>query len=248
MGRWSRALAPLFVRFAGVQHSDAVLDVGAGTGVLAEAVAAFAPASRVMGVDPAPSYVAFAQANRATERISFQVGDARQMRFDDRTFDRTLSMLVVNFVPDPDAALLEMRRVTRRGGTIAAAVWDYGDGMEMLRVFWDAAIALYPASDESDERHMRFCRQGELAELWSSRGLGEVTGEALTIETRFASFDDYWGPFQEKQGPAGMYVASLQPHERDALERRLRHRLLGSGPDRPITLSARAWAARGVVA
>jgi len=247
MGRWSRSLAPLLVRFAGVRDGDAVLEVGSGTGALAEAIAAAAPAGRIVGIDPAAPYVAFGQAKRANERISFEVGDAQQMRFEDGRFDRTLSMLAVNFIPDPHKAVREMTRVTRRGGTVAAAVWDYREGMEMLRVFWDAAIALRPGDDKADERHMPFSGRGELAALWRSQGLRDVAEEGLSIETRFESFDDYWTPFTEKQGPAGAYVAGLPPAHREELRLRLRQRVPGSEPDRPFRLSARAWAVRGVV-
>jgi SAM-dependent methyltransferase len=247
MGRWSRSLAPLLVRFAGVRDSDAVLDVGSGTGALAAAIASAAPAGRVVGIDPAAPYVAFAQAKRANGRISFEVGDAQQMRFQDGGFDRTLSLLVVNFIPDPQKAVREMRRVTRGGGTVAAAVWDYREGMEMLRVFWDAAIALRPGDDKADERHMPFSGRGELAALWRSQGLRDVVEEGLTIETRFTSFDDYWAPFTEKQGPAGAYVAGLPAAQREELRLRLRQRLLGSEPDRPFVMRARAWAVRGLV-
>ena len=198
-------------------------------------------------MDPAASYVALAQASQEGVRVRFQVGDAQQMDFADATFDRTLSLLVVNFIPDANKAVDEMKRVTRRGGTVAAAVWDYGEGMEMLRVFWDEAIAMTPASDSRDERHMPFCRRGELAALWRQHGLLGVVEEGLTIETRFTSFADYWEPFLGKQGPAGAYVAALPEPERGQLEGRLRKRLLGEGPDRAFVLRARAWAVRGVV-
>jgi hypothetical protein len=140
-----------------------------------------------------------------------------------------------------------MIRVTRPGGTVAAAVWDYGEGMEMLRIFWDEAIALKPGDDKQDERHMPLCRKGELSALWRKHGLRDVVEEPLTIEMAFASFDDYWSPFLDKQGPAGAYVASLAPDNRDTLRQRLRHRLLGDGPDRPIVLKGRVWAVRGTV-
>jgi SAM-dependent methyltransferase len=247
MGRWSRQLAPLLVRFAGVRDGDALLDVGSGTGALSAALVAAAPGSRVVGIDPAPSYVAVAQASQASPQLQFNVGDAQRMEFPAGTFDRTLSLLVVNFIPDVDKALAEMTRVTRRGGTVAAAVWDYGDGMEMLRVFWDEAVKVTPAAEPRDERHMPFCRQGELDALWRRHGLGDVVEEALTIETRFASFADYWEPFLGKQGPAGAHVAALSARERDELEQRLRTRLLGTGGDRPFVLKARVWAVRGVV-
>jgi len=247
MGRWSRELAPLLVKFAGVRDGDLVLDIGSGTGELTTAVAAVAPSSRIVGIDPAASYVAFAKARHPEERIHFEVGDAQQLRFTEASFDRTLSLLVLNFVPDRFKALHEMIRVTRSGGIVAGAVWDYGEGMEMLRVFWDEAVALSPAAAARDERHMPLCRNGELGALWRELGLRDVSEEALEIETHFSAFDDYWRPFLEKQGPAGDYVAGLAAGEREELRLRLRKRLLGDAADRPIVLHARAWGVRGVV-
>jgi SAM-dependent methyltransferase len=247
MGRWSRELAPLLVTFAGVRDGDAVLDVGSGTGALTHAVAAAAPSSRIIGIDPAASYVAFARTRHPADRIRFEVGDARQLRFADGSFDRTLSLLVLNFIPGPATALNEMVRVTRPGGTISAAVWDYGRGMEMLRVFWDEAVALNPGADARDERHMPLSRKGELAALWRGGRLADVAETALTIPMRFSSFDDYWTPFLDKQGPAGAYVASLPAGEREQLRLRLRKRLNGDQPGHPIVLDGRAWAVRGTV-
>lgn len=247
MGRWSRDLAPLLVTFAGVRDRDAVLDVGSGTGALTTAVAAVAPSSHIIGIDPAASYVAFAKAHHSGDHIEFEVGDAQKLRFADGRFDRTLSLLVLNFIPDSGKALAEMVRVTRSGGTVSGAVWDYGEGMEMLRIFWDEAVALNPAADPHDERHMPLSRKGELGAVWRAHRLRNVAEEALTIRARFSSFDDYWLPFLDKQGPAGDYVARLTPNEREQLRLRLRTRLLGNGPDRPILLSLRAWAVRGTV-
>ena len=244
MGRWSRALAPHFVRFAGVQDGEAILDVGCGTGALTSAIAATAPHGRIVGIDPSEPYVAFARQELGGERIRFDVGTARQIPLDTAGVDRTLSMLIFNFVPEPEQAIAEMRRVTRPGGTIAAAVWDYSGGMQMLRAFWDEAVAL-AGPGAQDEGRMRFCRDGELAAFWRAEGLDEVVGERLTIETPFSSFDDYWRPFLEKQGPAGAFVAALSDPDREALRARLRRRLLGDGPDRPFVLTAMAWGARG---
>jgi SAM-dependent methyltransferase len=247
MGRWSRELAPLLVAFAGVRDGDEVLDVGSGTGALTSAIASAAPSSRITGVDPAASYVAFAQARLSGERIHFELGDAQRLQFADGRFDRTLSLLVLNFIPDRPKALDEMIRTTRRGGIVAGAVWDYGAGMEMLRAFWDEVVALDPAADAHDERHMPLSRKGELGALWRAHRLQNVSEDALTIQTRFSSFDDYWLPFLEKQGPAGDYVATLASDRREQLRLRLRRRLLGDGPDRPIVLTARAWVVRGMV-
>ena len=247
MGRWSRELAPLLVRFAGVRDGDVVADLGSGTGALSDAVAAAAPSSHIFGIDQSAPYIDFARARHPGDRVRFEVGDARRLPVADATFDRTLSLLILNFIPDPEQALMEMIRVTRPGGTIAAAVWDYGEGMEMLRFFWDEAVAINPDAARKDERHMPLCRNGELASLWRKHALQDVSGEALTIEARFSSFDDYWSPFLEKQGPAGAHVATLSAGDREQLRLKLERRLLGDGIDRPIVLGARAWAVRGIV-
>jgi SAM-dependent methyltransferase len=239
MGRWSRRLAPLFVTFAGVTGGDHVLDVGSGTGALSAAAAAI-ESVQVTGIEPAAAYVRYAQ-----ERLDghFEVGDAMALPFADDSFDRTLAMLVLNFVPDPAAALQQMIRVTRPGGVVAAAVWDYGEGMQMLRTFWDAAVALDPAAAPRDERHMPLCTRGTLTAQWRTHGLLNVDEQPLTIDMAFASFDDYWRPFLGGQGPAGVYVSSLAESARHTLESRLRARLEDVG----LTLRARAWAVRGGV-
>ncbi len=176
MGRWSRALAPLLVKFAGVRDGDAVIDVGSGTGALTAAVVAVAPSSRDHRYRSRRVVCGFCPGASSGGSVRFEVGDAQQLRFLNGSFDGTLSILVLNFVPDPAKALDEMIRVTQPGGTVATAVWDYGQGMEMLRVFWDEAIALTPAIDARDERHMPLSRKGELAMLWRHHGLQEVVG------------------------------------------------------------------------
>src|SRR5829696_3269291 len=247
MGRWSARLAPLLVQFARVTDGGDVLDVGCGTGSLAAAAAAAAPSSHVVGVDRSEPYVAVARARHQSPRMQFEVGDAQQLPFGEASFDRAMSLLILNFVPDPHKALAEMIRGTRSGGIVASAVWDYGEGMEMLRVFWDEATALDPCADSKDERHMPLCRAGELAALWDGH-LEDVRETAFAIETSYSSFENYWSPFLRQQGPAGAHVATLSAGDRDRLESRLRQRLLGDRGDGPIVLRARAWAAQGVVA
>jgi SAM-dependent methyltransferase len=247
MGRWSRRLAPLFITFAAVGARDSVLDAGSGTGALAFALADALPAVRVTGVDPSSDYVRYAQARSPGDRVRFMVGDAQALEIPGATFDKTLALLVLNFIPDAAKALRELVRVTRPGGTVAAAVWDYGEGMQMLRVFWDEAVALDPAIAPRDERNMSLSRRGELAALWRSTGLERVEDQPITIELAFASFNDYWRPFLGGQGPAGAYVVSLPEARRAALEARLRSRLFGQRQDGPFVLQARAWAVKGTV-
>ena len=246
MGRWSRLLVPEYIAFAGVKDGQRVLDVGTGVGSLAFTLGAAMPSIRVVGVDPSGSFIAHAKRNQSG-RASFELGDAQALRFDDASFDHAMSSLVLNFVPDHEKAVSEMRRVVRPGGVVSACVWDYDSGMQILRVFWDEVVALDPATATKDERNMKLCRRGQLAELWMGKGLERVEEKALVIDQRFASFDDYWGPFLKGAGPGGAYVASLAQGERRRLEARLRNRLLGNLDDGPITLNARAWCVRGEV-
>jgi SAM-dependent methyltransferase len=245
MGRWSRLLARRLVDFAAVAAQDSVLDVGSGTGALAFAIAEAVPTANVTGIDPSPAYVLEGQARASGGRVRFVVGDAQALEFPNDSFDRTLSLLVMTFIPDPARALSEMTRATRPGGIVSAAVWDYGEGMEMLRVFWDEAVAADPAVAARDERHMPLCRAGELSALWRAGGLENVEERPITIDLAFTDFDDYWLPFLGGQGPAGAYAVSLAGAPRASLEARLRGRLLGSRNDGPFTLRARAWAVKG---
>jgi SAM-dependent methyltransferase len=248
MGRWSRLVAPLFVDFASPGDEARVLDIGSGTGSLAFTILDRHPQSRVLGIDPSSEYVAYAASrNPFGSRAGFETGDAQALRFPAREFDAALSLLVWNFIPDPKKALLETRRVVKPGGTIAAAVWDYGDRMRMLRVFWDAAVAVDPSAAKRDENNMPLCRSGELASLWRECGLLEVREQPLEVETRFPSFADYWDAFELGQGPAGAYVASLPAGRKQALRAEVKRRLALGSENAPFPLPARVWAARGTV-
>jgi SAM-dependent methyltransferase len=247
MGRWSRLLAPEYIAFAGIRDGERVLDVGTGTGSLASALAAAMPRSDIVGIDPSEAFIAYAKSNARSDRLRFEVGDAQALGHKDASFDQAMSLLVMNFVPDHEKAIGEMRRVTRPGGTVSAGVWDYNAGMEMLRFFWDEVVALDPSMEPKDERHMKLCREGQLGALWRKAGLTNVQEGALTIEQRYVSFEDYWTPFLKGAGPGGAYVGSLTDERRRRLEARLQKRLLGDGPARAFTLRARAWCVRGKI-
>jgi len=247
MGRWSRLLAPAYIAFAGAKDGDRVLDVGTGTGALAATLAANLASSEVTGIDPSEGFISYAKSNAKSGRVRFEVGDAQALRYKDASFDQTMALLVMNFVPDHSKAIGEMRRVTRPRGVVSACVWDYDAGMEMLRFFWDEVVALDPAMAPKDERNMKLSRAGQLGELWRQAGLVSVEEKPLVIEQAFASFDDYWAAFLTGAGPAGAYVVSLGDERRRELEARMRKRLLGNRADGAFVLKARAWCVRGEV-
>ncbi|RYH05849.1 class I SAM-dependent methyltransferase [Tropicimonas sp. IMCC6043] len=247
MGRWSRLLAPSFVDFASVTDGDHVLEVGCGTGSLTRAVLDAGPEVLVTGIDGSADYIEINRTTTGDNRATLEQGDAQALSYQDNSFNGAVSLLVMNFVPDPAGAVTEMKRVTRTGGYVAAAVWDYGDGMLMLRHLWDEAAAMDADAEARHERNMPLCRDGELAALWRECGLRNVTDTGLTIQMNFSSFDDYWKPFLNGPGPSGAYVSGLDAAAQARLRNRLYRKLAGGSEETPFSLSARAWAVRGRV-
>jgi len=245
VGRWSRLVAQLFVRRLGVPAGGRWLDVGCGTGALTSAVLLVADPAEVHGVDPSDGFVSHARQEIDDPRARFTVGDARALPLPDGGFDAVVSGLVLNFVPKPETAVAELARVTTPGGVVGAYLWDYADGMQMIRQFWDAAIVLDPGAVELDEgRRFPLCGPEPLHSLWTGAGLTGVEVGPIEVTTRFRDFDDYWAPFLGGQGPAPGFVSSLDEDRRASLHELLRERL-PVGSDGSITLSARAWAVRG---
>lgn len=243
IGRWSRRLAPTFLEAIDAPRAGLALDVGCGSGALAEALRA--RGLDVVGVDPSAAFVA--EAGRRVPGGRFEVGDAQRLPYPDASFDLVASGLVLNFVPDPARAAAEMRRVARPGATVSAYVWDYAGRMEMLRHFWDAAAEQDPARAAPLDEGRRFplCTPGALRALFEGAGLEGVATGHVDEPTVFRDLEDYWQPFLGGQGPAPGYVAGLAAADRDALVARIRKRL-PIRPDGSIALVARAWTVRGV--
>jgi SAM-dependent methyltransferase len=245
MGRYSRPLAPLLADFAGIARSvgvasaQRVLDVGCGTGALTSELVARVGADRVAAVDPSEPFVVAMRAR--FPGVTVERASAERLPFPNASFDAALAQLVVHFMTDPVAGIAEMARVTAAGGTVAACVWDHAGGHGPLAVFWDAARQIDPAVH--DESTLPGVREGHLAELFEAAGLASVESTPLHVTVRHAIYEEWWQPFTAGVGPAGQFVASLEPASRDEL-RAACHRQLGDGP---FTISALAWAAKGTI-
>jgi SAM-dependent methyltransferase len=247
VGRWSRLIARRFVAWLGVPQNRDWLDIGCGTGALCEVILDSTSPRHVTGVDPSDGFVSFARHKVTDQRTTFQVGDAQKLLVADGSFDATVAGLVINFIPDQTKAVREMRRATRPGGIVAAYVWDYGGEMQMMRRFWDAAIALDSSAIPLDEgRRFPVCHPEPLASLFQLAGLDDVAVRSIDAPTIFKDFDDYWTPFLGGQAPAPGYCMSLSEDRRAALRDHIRASLPISDDGR-IHLIARAWAVRGTV-
>jgi SAM-dependent methyltransferase len=244
MGRWSRRLAALFLDFAEIGDADRVLDVGCGTGSLVKGILERTQRARVVGIDPVQAFVDFCRARFPDSRASFECGSAFKLPYPDASFDRSLSLLVFQFLKQPGTAASEMRRVTRTGGTVAACTWDR-TGQEMSELFWEECVRLDPGAEEK-ARRPNVCNQaGQLAELWGATGFEAVREVTLEMRTEFTCFDDFWVPYTKGVGSQGVYVASLSLEHRDVLRDALRKRFVGE-QDRPFSLRAAALAVRGI--
>jgi len=245
VGRWSRGVARTFLAWLAVPSQSRWLDLGCGTGALSETILSVASPREVRGIDPSEGYVSYARQQVKDPRATFEVGDAQQLPLGPSAFDAVVAGLVLNFLPEPGRGAAEMRRVTQTSGTVAAYVWDYAGEMQLMRHFWDAAVALDPAAREPDEgRRFPICRPERLVELFEAAGLQAVEARAIDVPTDFQDFDDYWTPFLGGQAPAPGYAMSLDEDRRTALRERIRGNLPIS-EDGSIHLIARAWAVRG---
>ncbi|MHA6688613.1 class I SAM-dependent methyltransferase [Mesorhizobium sp. A556] len=247
MGRWSRRVAPVFIRWIDAAPGVRWIDIGCGTGVLTSTILGTCEPSEVLGIDSSDLFLRSAAAIASNPRVSFKQADAQAITEPDDSFDMAVSGLVLNFLPDKNAAIREMARTVRPGGTVALYVWDYAGHMQVMRTFFDVATALDPKAAEYDDGvKAPICRPKPLMEILTRFGLHDVEVRAIDIPAAFDSFDDYWAPFLGGTGSAPKYCTSLDDMARDRLKQEVQRRL-PTGPDGEILLAVRAWAAKGRV-
>lgn len=246
VGRWSRLVAREFIHWLDLPEDKRWLDVGCGTGALSQTILNLANPQKVKGIDRSEGFAGFARRQTNHPKAEFEVGDAQALPVESETYDAAVSGLVLNFVPQPDQMIAEMRRAICKGGTVALYVWDYAGKMQFMRHFWNAAAALDPAGQDFDEgRRFPLCNPDALTKLLQDAELTEIQARPIDISTDFKDFDDYWTPFLGGQGSAPGYLMSLSEERRA----QLRERIFNSLPfasDGSIPLVARAWAIRGV--
>jgi SAM-dependent methyltransferase len=243
IGRYSPALARELIAAAGIKAGDRALDVGCGPGALTRELVAVLGADHVAAVDPSPAFVAATRSRFPDVRV--EEASAESLPFHDASFDAALAQLVVNFMSDANVGVGAMKRVTRPGGVVGAAVWDYGGDMTLLKTFWDAVAAVGAGSGATDERNVRYSNPDSLLELWSQVGFDDPRVNGAVMTAGYNDFDDLWQGFEKGVGPAGAAAVSLAEEQRARLKDEYRRRL-GVG-DQPFELTARAWVVTGRV-
>lgn len=245
MGRWSRRVAQEFLAWLAIPAESRWLDVGCGTGTLSQMILEMGSPREVLGIDPSEGFIDYARERVIDSRVRFEVGDARTLPYSRADFEAVVSGLVLNFVPEPAKAVAEMARVTRPGGTVAGYVWDYAGEMQMIRYFWDAALALDPTACHLDQgERFPLCKPEPLMKFFHGAGLQAIAVRSIDVHTHFRDFDDYWSPFLGGQGSAPRYAMSLREENRAALRERIRASL-PTAVDGSVDLIARAWAVSG---
>jgi ubiquinone/menaquinone biosynthesis C-methylase UbiE len=246
VGRWSRVAAVEFLDWLGVAPQSAWLDVGCGTGALAQTILRCHDPSRVDAFDLSPAFIEEAASKTNDSRATFRIADAGALPSADASFDAVVSGLMLNAAPDQPRALSEFVRTARQGGIVGVYVWDFDGEMQMLRRFWEAANSLDPEADrDRDVSGFAICKPDRLKEAFTEARLRDVEVRAIDAPTLFRDFDDYWKPFLRGPAPAPTHVRSLSEAKRTELRERIRAGL-PIAADGSIPMIARAWAAKGI--
>ena len=246
MGRWSRRVAESFIDWLSPSSGLKWLDIGCGSGALSEAILNNHEPAVLTAIDQSEDFVKTAQ-NRLGSRVHCRVGDALSLPLDNSSVNISVSGLVLNFIPEPEKALSEMRRVTDVRGTVAAYIWDYTGKMDFLRHFWDAAVDIKSETlNLHESKRFPDSSAKALKRLLEKAGFVDIETTSIEIITHFRDFDDYWKPFLGGQGPAPSFVLSLDEDKKNKLQHTLKERL-PTEPDGSISMVARAWAVKGQI-
>ena len=228
MGRYSRGLAPLFADFVGVSSGTRALDVGAGTGALTAELLARGVA--VVAADPSPEFVTVLR--ERFPDLEVEESPAESLPFGAGVFDVALAQLVVAFMTDAPAAIAEMARVAHR---VAVCMWGVAE-VDMFAAI-DRTAEAVGRSRAAEPRRYRTAQ--ELDDLLAP--YGEVSSAELDVAAGYRDFEEFWQAMDRGVGPAGQWLASLDPEAREHAREELA-RQLGS-PQGPFELKARAFAA-----
>jgi len=190
MGRWSRVAGKEFLDWLSLPSGLGWLDVGCGTGAFTELVRDLSAPSAISGVDPSEDQISFAKDRAGASHMDYRLGDALSLPFGDEEFDVAVMALVIGQLLDRSKAIAEMKRVVRRGGTVATYVWDGPDSGHPQQPLFDALKAMGRELKRGPGNQARSI--GELRNLFDAAGLEAVTSRSIEIQLTFKNFDQFW--------------------------------------------------------
>lgn len=220
MGRWSRAAAETFLRWLDPPANARWLDVGCGTGILSQMALMTSTPAALVGVDRTPAQVVHAARHISDGRARFEVGDALALPFTRESFDVVASGLVLNFVPEPQQAVTEMRRVVRPGGVVGAYVWDFEPELSPSGPLRRALKAM--ALDVAPMPGTQASGLPGLAALFERAGLADLVTTTIDVTVAFADFRDFWDSQTTSYSPTTKMVEGLSANERESLIEQVR--------------------------
>ncbi|WP_421760559.1 class I SAM-dependent methyltransferase [Devosia sp.] len=223
MGRWSRIVGASFLDWLAPASGQRWLDSGCGNGAFTEEIIARTAPASVDAVDPSEGQIAFARTRPATQLAKFAIGDAQNLAFLDDSFDVAIMALVIAFLPQPEKAAAEMRRVVRPGGLVATYMWDIEGTGTPLTPMADAltAMGLTPGVVPNPPASGLEAMRG----FWGGAGLLEVETKVIGLTVRHASLDEFWDSNFVAVGPMGAMFAKMGKDEQQQLRARLAEQL-----------------------
>jgi SAM-dependent methyltransferase len=207
-----------------------VLDVAGGSGepslTIAESVG---PKGSVTCTDFAAEMVEAAKAaaaRRGITNVNFRQCSADSLPFADSTFNVAVSRLGAMFFPDSVAALREMLRVVKPGGSVGLVVWRHSELNPFFSVTSEI-VSRYvePAPEDPDAPNaFRFAESGKLTGLLKEAGAVDVRERILKSEIAApVALEDYWEMRSEISESLRSKLASLSAQQRSQIAKQVEH-------------------------
>lgn len=215
MGQWSRAVGSRFLEWISASSRSNWLDVGCGTGILSELILEHCAPAAVFGIDPQRAQIEHAKRQTFAQRVTFRVAHAEALPFSDGAFDVVASALALNFMADRPRALAEMRRVARRGATVAAFTWNFEDERSPswpLRATMRTAGAEVPGIPGTEASSLT-----ALIRLFEDGGFREISTTTIDVKLGYPDFDAFWTAQTPSYSPTTRVIAAMSETERAEL-------------------------------
>ncbi len=205
---------------ADIRPGQSVIDVAAGAGEPTLTIAQhIGESGSVMCTDPVAEMLAAARSKAerlGLQNVDFRRCEAQSLPFSDHTYDAVVSRLGIMFVPDPNAALKEMLRVVKPGGTITLVVWQKSELNPFCYLITDVMSRHVPSppADPDAPSAFRFAEPGKLARALTAAGAVDVRELMLEFQIEAPiSLTEFWEIRSTTSGTLREKLATLPPAE-----------------------------------